>query len=251
MAKKRPKSKKKTQAKKKVRPNRPQHPWRLCPSGQHWVRLHSRSNAPSVKGYCRTNFSHKDQIYPFEMNEIAESRFSKLRKGDLPNQGLEEYDGSNAYDPLIGGWTRFWNEVLQPDVPLDPNLVKALIATESRFKVKAEIWAGKRAGMARGLMQVTDWSAEILKDEKGELLDYLVNVSQKELYEPNLNIGAGIRWLFRKRETASATLKRKADWVEAVADYKSYLGAYTKNPKHKQMSKFAEHYERLKRSKKK
>jgi hypothetical protein len=185
------------------------------------------------------------------MNEIAEKQFSKLRKSDLPTRGLEEYEGSDAYDHLIGGWTRFWNEILQPDVPLDPSLVKALIATESRFKAKAVIRAGKRAGMARGLMQVTSWSAEILKDEKGELLDHLVNVDQKELYEPNLNIAVGIRWLFRKRETASATLGRKSDWVETVADYKSYLRAYAKNKNHKQMNKFTEHYERLKRNQKK
>jgi hypothetical protein len=251
MAKPRSKLKKKQKTAKKEKRSRPKHSWRLCPSGEHWVRLHSRSNAPSVTGYCRTNSSHKDQIYPFEISEIAEKRFSKLRKSDLPNRGLEEYESSDAYDHLVGGWTRFWNEVLRPDIPLDPNLVKALIATESRFKIKAEIRAGKRAGMARGLMQVTDWSAEILKDEKGELLDHLVNVSQKELYDPNLNIAAGIRWLFRKRETASATLDRKANWIEAVAEYKSYLGVYTKNPKHKQMSKLTEHYERLKRSKKK
>ena len=249
MAKTRSKSKKKQRAAKKAK--RPKHRWRLCPSGEHWVRLHSRSNAPSVTGYCRINSSHKDQIYPLEVNEIAEKQFSKLRKSDLPDQGLEEYEDSDAYDHLIGGWTRFWNEILRPDIPLDPNLVKALIATESRFKPKAEIRAGKRAGMARGLMQVTDWSAKILQDEKGELLDHLVNVSQKELYVPNLNIAAGIRWLFRKRETASAKLGRKADWVETVADYKSYLGAYAKNKKHKQMNKFTEHYGRLKRNKKK
>jgi hypothetical protein len=78
-----------------------------------------------------------------------------------------------------------------------------------------------------------------------------VNVSQKDLSDPNLSIAAGIRWLFRKRETASATLERKASWIEAVADYKSYLSAYRRNKKHEQTDKFIEHYERLKRGTKK
>lgn len=250
MAKRKPRA-----SKKKKLPERPKrsrkHPWRLCPGGMHWVRLHSRTNAPLVKGYCRTNFSHKDQIYQAEINEIAENHFAKLKKTDLPNLGLEEYKDSDKYDLLIGVWTRYWNEVLNPDVPLDPSLVKALVATESRFKPNAEIRAGKRAGIARGLMQVTDWTAEILKDEKGELPDHLVNVNQKDLYDPNLNIAAGIRWLFRKRETASAKLKKKADWIWAVADYKSYLEPYKKDQRHKQMNKLIEHYERLKRGKKK
>lgn len=250
MATRKPKANRKKQSARKPKQSQ-KHPWRLCPAGKHWVRLHSRSNAPLVKGYCRTNFSHKDQIYHAEMGEIAEGHFAKLKKTDLPNLGLEEYEGSDKYDQLIGGWTRYWNEVLKPDVPLDPNLVKALIATESRFKPNAKVRAGKRAGIARGLMQVTDWTAEILKDEKGELLDHLVNADQKELYDPNLNIAAGIRWLYRKRETASAKLKKKADWIWAAADYKSYLEPYKKNQKHKQMNKLIEHYERLKKGKRK
>lgn len=236
--------------KKTIKKKAGQHPWRHCPSGQHWVRMHSRSTAPRVTGYCRSNTSLHDQIYPFEMTEIAEKQFTKLRASDLPNLGLDNYDGSNDFDKIIGGWVRFWNEVLKPKQPLDPNLVKALIATESSFKPNAKIRAGKRAGMARGLMQVTDWAAEILRDEKGELADHLVNVTQKDLSDPNLNIAAGVRWLFRKQETATAKLKKSASWIEAVADYKSYLNAYSKNPSHKEMSRFIEHYEKLKKRKK-
>lgn len=33
----------------------------------------------------------------------------------------------------------------------------------------------------------------------------------------------GIRWLFRKMETASTKLKRQATWFEAVEHYKSVL----------------------------
>ena len=46
---------------------------------------------------------------------------------------LAEFDDANKYDVLIRGWVRYWNEIFQPKNPLDPNLVKALMATESSF----------------------------------------------------------------------------------------------------------------------
>ncbi len=62
----------------------------------------------------------------------------------------------------------------------------------------------------------------------------------------NQNICAGIRWLFRKMETASAKLRRQASWIETVAEYKSYLKDFIKNPNHKKMQEFIEKYEILK-----
>ena len=96
-------------------------------------------------------------------------------------------------------------------------------------------------------MKVTYWELEILADEKLEIRNHLINVDQKEMYEPTLNIAAGTRWLFRKKEKASSKLKRKATWMEAAADYKSYLEDWRKDPKHKQMNKLINYYERLKK----
>lgn len=42
---------------------------------------------------------------------------------------------------------------------------------------------------------------------------------------------AGVRWLHRKRDTASSRLKREATWEEAVSEYKDYLRRKLKNPK--------------------
>ena len=39
----------------------------------------------------------------------------------------------NDYDQLITGWVKYWNEVLKTKIPLDPNFVKALMASESSF----------------------------------------------------------------------------------------------------------------------
>jgi len=229
------------------------HPWRKCPSGKYWVSEHPRTVKKSPKnptgitivdGHCKTNPSRKDQIYSDELRLIKAMHFKNVK--NLPkkdNLGFK-WKG-NRYDTEIAAWTQFWNETLNSSKPLDPNLVKALIATESSFDREAKVFAGKRAGHARGLMQVTDWTIEILQDEKGELRDHLVNVTQRDLTDPNLNIAAGIRWLYRKRQTASGKLKRQATWEEAVADYKSYLEKWKKNPNHKQMNRFLKLYERL------
>ncbi len=225
------------------------HPWRLCPLGQHWVDVHMRKSdrgSKPVKGHCQKNPSRKDQIYADEIALISRDHFSDL--GEMPtNDNLGYKYLGNRYDSLIAGWTKYWNEVLKPSEKLDSNLVKALIATESSFNREARIFAGERAGHARGLMQITDWALEILKDEKGELKDHLVNSSQKDMTVPSLNIAAGIRWLHRKKQTASAKLKREANWMEAAADYKSYLEEWRKNPDHRQMKKLQNFYERLKR----
>jgi len=236
-------------AKKKSAKKQKAHPWRICPGGEHWVSSHPRrtkNGATQVTGHCRTNPSRKDQIYSGELKRISDGYFSYIEgKPTADNLGFK-YRG-NKYDEVIAGWTKYWNEVLSPNEPLDPNLVKALIATESGFDREAKVRAGKKAGWARGLMQVTDWALEILKDEKGELRDHLIDLNQQDMTDASLSIAAGIRWLHRKRETASAKLKRPATWLEAAADYKSYLEQWRNDPDHKQMKKLVNFYERLKK----
>lgn len=60
---------------------------------------------------------------------IADNYFSSL--AGPPTAGKLPYENSDRYDMLIRGWTRYWNDVLQPRDLLDPDLVKALIGTES------------------------------------------------------------------------------------------------------------------------
>ncbi len=242
------------------------HPWRLCPAGQHWVREHPLTVPVSDKnpdgettrgGHCHGNPSHRDQFYRDEMNKIAEKYFSGL-EGAPSNDDLD-FDNGNAFDELIRGWTKYWNETLNPKEKLDPNLVKALIATESSFD-PSKTNRQKGTNRAIGLMQVTDGTRKILGDEKGELKDRLVNVSDKDALNPNLNIAAGIRWLFHKKRLASSKLGREATWEDAVAEYKSYQKAWIALKKvapgkniteaqrsaKRQMEKFIKAYERLK-----
>ena len=215
-----------------------QHPWRICPLGEHWRKPHPKTGTRGVRGHCVKNPSKKDQLYSDELYEMAEKYFSKLT--GAPSSQTLGYPQGNKFDELIRGWCKYWNEIFLPITPLDPNLVKALIATESGFRATIKIKDGKGQGYATGLMQITDTTQKILADEKGELKDHYVNVDQKVLTNPNLNIAAGVRWLFRKREIVSSKLRREASWEETILFYKGY-----KDLNHPQMKKLLDLYQRL------
>jgi hypothetical protein len=205
------------------------HFWRLCPYGKHWVRKHPLKVPPSKKnptgsvttrrGHCARNPSGKDQLYPDEIHEIAAKSFSKAKNRPCPLE-LRFGKAGSKYDDLIAGWVQYWNEVLQPDVPLDPNLIKALIASESSFDPTI-LADRKNPRSARGLSQITDQTRKILSDEKGELRDHYITATREQMNDPSVNICSGVRWLFHKRELVSAKLGRPATWEEAVAEYKS------------------------------
>jgi len=137
--------------------------------------------------------------------------------------------------------TQYWNEVLLPKERLDPDLVKALIATESAFNPHAGI--KPRPKKAKGLMQLTRQTTQALRDQKGELKDHFVVLSKADIENPNLIICAGIRWLFRKQRTATSKFGREATWDEAIADYKSYF----KDLDNPQMLKLRKLYQKLKK----
>jgi hypothetical protein len=116
------------------------HPWRPCPLGEHWVITHPYHVRPSQthpegsianqSGHCRTNRSKKDHLYKDDIIEMAHQHFNEL-SGPPSGNDLGFHDKGNKYDAMIRGWTQYWNDILQPQDPLDPDLVKALIASES------------------------------------------------------------------------------------------------------------------------
>ena len=217
----------------------PVRAWRLCPPGQHWRSKHiqktyKRADGTVVSGHpvsatCCKNPSKKDQIYSEELLEIAKRSFTSLTGGPTAND--LGFKNGNSFDGLIRGWTQFWNDILSPQEPLAPNLIKALIATESGFRPDINIKDSPQNGYARGLMQVTDAAFKALGAQKGEIKDHLVHVTEKNADDPTLNIAAGVRWLFHKKDLASSRLAREASWDEAVAEYKSLLRGMIKNPK--------------------
>lgn len=228
------------------------HPWRICPLGEHWVRAHPRKVPISEKnpdgitivdGHCRKNPSGHEIFVPDEIKEISSRHFDSVKKRPTPD--ALGYPEGNDFDDLIAGWTQFWNDIFESKEPLDPNLVKALIASESSFKAKVSV--PSKAGTARGLIQITEQTRKILGDTKGELKDYLIDLSKSDSMDPNMNLCAGIRWLHHKKYLASHRLKRDATWMEAIAEYKGILKQLGRVKKSDDiMSKLEELYKKLK-----
>lgn len=224
------------------------HPWRPCPLGQHWVITHPYHVRPSQKhpegqiasqtGHCRSSPSKKDHLYKDDIIEISHRYFSSLVGPPAPNDlGFDNI--GNEYDHYIRGWTQYWNEVLNPEDKLDPDLVKALIASESSFNPHA--WNHLKGGDgAYGLMQVLNKSVALLKHSK-ELSNHFVNLSQEDMKDPNLSICAGIRWLFRKKQILESRAKNSVGWRDVIADYKGI----TPNDK-RLMPRFDKYYRLLK-----
>ncbi len=248
---------KKTPSEKKETKRKNTHAWRLCPPGEHWRRTHPLRISPSRKnpaggvttrhGHCVLNPTGKDQLYPDEIQEMAEQNFSKVKEKPCPID-LGFKNKGNQYDDIIAGWTKYWNDVLKPETPLAPDIVKALIASESGFdpKILANM---KNKNSARGLMQITNKTRKILADEKGELKDHYLTLTREDINDPSNNICAGIRWLFRKHAIASSLLKRTASWEEAVAEFKGARTA-TKARASVLMKRFSEKLEDLKKCEK-
>ena len=228
-----------------------------CPKGKHSVRTHSERIHPSKKHpqghtiirheHCARNPSHKKVLSFDEIRDISEKNFSNLSGSPALATGLlAEFDDANKYDVLIRGWVRYWNEIFQPKEPLDPNWVKALMATESSFNEKAIYNEYKlKKKYAYGLLQVTAETAGILKDHKGELSNYLIDVKVSDLYDPSINICCGVRWLFRKRLIASSKFGKEASWEDTIIDYKGYRKDVDNGKEPDALKKMRKYYDQL------
>lgn len=230
--------------------NEPQHPWRICPPGEHYVRSSTISphlregnmvRAHLRREHCRENRgSTKDTLTTHEVKEIAEMFFKDL-SGPPSSNHLGFGKRGTEFDHLIRGWVKYWNDVLSPDPPLDPDIVKALIASESSFNPLA---GKKKRSKAKGLMQLMPVTVKSLNGDKNELTDHIFEFHESDVWNPNLNIAAGVRWLHQKRKMATKRLKREATWEEAVAEYKDYLKR-SKLVREEGMANFNKHLKQL------
>ena len=200
------------------------HPWRICPLGAHFVKEHHRRTKKGtiiVKSHCRKSPIHKEILNTDEILEMFKRNKDQIT--DLPNPSHLGYGNENRYDTLIGLWTQFWNEIYQIKPPLDPNWVKALIATESSFDANQVNKANKK-NLAFGLMQITEKTYKIATDSKGELKDVSFRVNRKDLFVPDANVAVGTRWIFRKREVLRSRIGREPSWEEVMWEYKGIYG---------------------------
>lgn len=161
------------------------------------------------------------------------------RKGlNYPTEGrLKEYKDSDRYDELIAIWTDYFSKKFNTTGALTPNVIKALLASESEFQV-APLGNPKAFGIA----QITKATLKILQDPNGEVRNFIfMNIRQKDLKNPNIAIPMGIRWLFRKKVMAADKLKREPTPEELILEYKGLLESKT-GYKDKALGNFRKNY---------
>jgi hypothetical protein len=81
----------------------------------------------------------------------------------------EKYKSADDYDEIIAVWTDYFNKKFNVDPPLDPDVVKALISSESDFNPDPP---GNRK-IAIGIAQITKKSLEVLQDPNGEAKEFI------------------------------------------------------------------------------
>jgi hypothetical protein len=155
---------------------------------------------------------------------------------------LEDYRNADHFDELIAIWTDYFNRKFNADPPLDPDVVKALIASESGFRIDPH--ENKKAF---GITQITPETLKIVQDPAGEAKEFIfTKIRQKDLKDPHIAIPIGIRWLFRKRVTAMNQLKRPPVHEELILEYKGLRKSRTLY-KEAALGKYRKEYGRLKK----
>ena len=191
------------------------HPWRICPLGSNFVKGHTRKTkkgTTNVTAHCRRNRISREVLNLDEIHEMF--RRNKSWVTSFPKDNDLGFASGNTYNLLIGLWTQFWNEVYQTNPQLDPNWVKALMATESGFNPTAHLKT------ARGLMQITEPTYKILINTRGELKYVVFKIDQKDLFIADVSIAVSTRWLFHKRKLLQSKIGRDPDWEEVMWEYK-------------------------------
>lgn len=173
---------------------------------------------------------------------LIESIFRGYDRQNLlyPAKAKLHIKDEDYYDDYIAVWVDYFNQKLGLKNPIDPDMIKALVASESTFK--ADIVNKK----ATGLMQVTTDTLDILQDLDGETKGFVFKgINRKDLMDPNVAIALGVRWLAYKKQYADKLLKRNASPDEVIQLYKGIL-----NDKSSVavaiMKKYREYYAKLK-----
>lgn len=165
------------------------------------------------------NYDRKKLIYP-----------SKL--------GTKDY---NKYDDLIAVWTDYFNKKFNATPPLDPDMIKALIQSESDFL------EDPTNPKATGIIQITSDTFKVLQDPKGEVKEFIFKgLRKKDLKNPTINIPMGIRWLYRKKRLAEGKLGRAAEHEDIILEYKGLLKSKSEY-KDSALTKYRKAYEKLKK----
>ncbi len=181
------------------------------------------------------------QLDPDEIVSVCKNYSRK----DLiqPTAGkLSEYKKADHYDDLIAVWTDYFNKKFGGASPLDPDVIKALIASESGFRLDP-----KENKQAFGIAQITKSTWRILQDLEGEAKDFVFSkIRQKDLKDPNIAIPMAPRWIFRKQDLAKGKLGREPTTEEVILEYKGLLKSKSEY-RDQALGAFREAYAKLKK----
>lgn len=222
------------------------------------------SDSGEVKDALNIDTAKFPQIFNFEIkaqerNKIISKStavFNVTFLADFSNSNLQQYKSQksgqnyNQYDAVIEDAVKHWNDEFfkqanPPVIPLDPNLVKAIIYVESKmgYYIPSGNYIKKNPNYYRShpdVMQIGDprnGSLFILKNIENpktgkkttefEIIngkEMVIKYSEANADTPEQSIYWGVRWLFRKaRENikqADGTWVRKwLDWKEATRKY--------------------------------
>ena len=217
------KKKKPSTAKKSINP-------KDCPLGYHYVIGHFRKIVSGFLTWVHEHFAknpgHQPELDPDSIEKLVrEENTTKSQKiGKIC--GFKEHE---ELDPMIHFWLDYWKrQGLSFPSKLTPRIIKAMIAKESSFDPHSQATNGS----ARGLMQIKKETRDILagkKDKNGyrELKNYNIIVSSKDLFDPNINVACGIRWISHKfklipkkmEKNLFNTLKNYNDWKKNGESY--------------------------------
>ncbi len=210
------------------------------------VREHSRrvpisKKNPSGQTIVDRHLRHIEGQY-LDLNLINVTFESYDKKNILyPAKGKLNLPNEDKYDDHIAIWVDYFNKKLNLTNPLDPDMVKALIASESTFKPNAV------NVKATGLTQITVDTLNILQDLGGESKDFVFkDIRKKDLKDPNVSAALGVRWLAYKKSYAEKVLKRTATSDEVIQVYKGILNDKSTTAG-KIMKKYRKFYEKLKK----
>lgn len=146
-----------------------QHHWRICGNKEYLVKSCTRHNRDGSTSYipckCVTNPNQKNHQDELRFNEIiamTELHFKDLHDPELRSgvkDFLDKFSAGDKFDHEIIGWAKYWSDILKPTEPLNLNLIKALIASESTFDEKSvyndnPLNKKKLKSNPRGLMQI-------------------------------------------------------------------------------------------------
>jgi hypothetical protein len=197
----------------------------MCPPGYHVVRGHERIYHSGTRTWvdehiARNSGSRKSMF----LIENIHYLFWNSKKEYKKLKSIKEFEGKDEYDSPIQFWLDSWKEKgLKFPNDLDPLMIKAMIAVESRFRPEAK--SKVKGSSASGLMQLTNQSRRILSgrpDSDGyrEMKSDYLNISDADVFEPIINIAGGIRWLSYKYTKIKKGAEKNA--FNAIKNYHSW-----------------------------